>query len=106
MTALRITHVGGPTALIQVGRWRLLIDPTFDPPGRTHAFGWGTGSVKLAGPAIAASDLESIDAVLLTHDHHDDISTRRTALFPSAGVVVTGRPSTPGTLLARTHAHA
>jgi L-ascorbate metabolism protein UlaG (beta-lactamase superfamily) len=33
MTTTRITHIGGPTALIEVG-WRLLTDPTFDtPPG-------------------------------------------------------------------------
>ena len=29
-------------------------------------------SRKLAGPAIAAADLGPIDAVLLSHDHHDD----------------------------------
>ena len=34
MTDVRITHIGGPTALIEVGGWRLLTDPTFDPPGR------------------------------------------------------------------------
>jgi L-ascorbate metabolism protein UlaG (beta-lactamase superfamily) len=28
---VRITHIGGPTALIEVGGWRLLTDPTFDP---------------------------------------------------------------------------
>ena len=28
--------------------------------------------MKLAGPAIAAADLSPIDAILLTHDHHDD----------------------------------
>ena len=50
----------------------------------------GTGSVKLAGPAIDASDLEPIDAVLLTHDHHDDnLDPAGRALLPSAGVVVT-----------------
>jgi L-ascorbate metabolism protein UlaG (beta-lactamase superfamily) len=27
-----ITHIGGPTALIEVGGWRLLTDPTFDSP--------------------------------------------------------------------------
>src|SRR5271157_5682516 len=44
MTAptLRITHIGGPTALIEVGDWRLLTDPTFDPPGRRYTFGLGT----------------------------------------------------------------
>ena len=69
---IRITHIGGPTALIEIGGWRLLTDPTFDPPGRRYSFGWGTSSRKLAGPAIAAADLPPIDAVLLTHEHHGD----------------------------------
>jgi L-ascorbate metabolism protein UlaG (beta-lactamase superfamily) len=90
LTGVRITHIGGPTALIEVDGWRLLSDPTFDPPGRKYNFGWGTGSVKLAGPAIAASDLAPLDAVLLTHDHHDDnLDPAGRALLPSAGVVVT-----------------
>jgi L-ascorbate metabolism protein UlaG (beta-lactamase superfamily) len=87
---VRITHIGGPTVLIEVGGWRLLTDPTFDPPGRKYNFGWGTGSRKLAGPAIAAADLAPIDAVLLSHDHHDDnLDAAGRALLPSAGVVVT-----------------
>jgi L-ascorbate metabolism protein UlaG (beta-lactamase superfamily) len=90
MERVRITHIGGPTALIEVGGWRLLTDPTFDPPGGTYTFGWGTGSRKLAGPAIAASDLPPIDAVLLSHDHHgDNLDPAGRALLPSAGVVVT-----------------
>ena len=56
MEGIRITHIGGPTVLIEVGGWRLLTDPTFDPPGRKYNFGWGTSSRKLAGPAIAAGD--------------------------------------------------
>jgi L-ascorbate metabolism protein UlaG (beta-lactamase superfamily) len=90
MTDVRITHIGGPTALIEVGGWRLLTDPTFDPPGRSYRFGWGTGSVKLAGPAIAAEDIGAIDAVLLTHEHHDDnLDTAGRALLPAAGTIVT-----------------
>ena len=90
MTALRLTHVGGPTVLIEVGGWRFLTDPTFDPPGRKYRFGWGTGSVKTAGPAVAAADIGRIDAVLLTHDHHDDnLDPCGRALLPSAGVIVT-----------------
>jgi L-ascorbate metabolism protein UlaG (beta-lactamase superfamily) len=87
---VRITHIGGPTALIEVGGWRLLTDPTFDPPGQRYHFGWGTGSFKLAGPAIGAGDLLPIDAVLLTHDHHgDNLDPAGRELLPAAGVVIT-----------------
>jgi L-ascorbate metabolism protein UlaG (beta-lactamase superfamily) len=87
---VKITHVGGPTVLIEVGGWRLLTDPTFDPPGRRYAFGWGTSSHKLAGPAIAAADVGRIDAVLLSHDHHgDNLDPAGRALLPAAGAVVT-----------------
>ena len=59
VTDVRLTHIGGPTTLIEVEGWRLLTDPTFDPPGRTYDFGWGSTSRKLAGPAIAAADLRA-----------------------------------------------
>jgi L-ascorbate metabolism protein UlaG (beta-lactamase superfamily) len=92
VTDLRITHIGGPTTLIEFDGWRLLTDPTFDAPGRRYTFGWGSASRKLAGPAIAASELPPIDAVLLTHDHHgDNLDDAGRALLPSAGVVVTTR---------------
>lgn len=87
---ISVTHIGGPTVLIEVGGWRLLTDPTFDPPGRSYRFGWGTGSRKLTGPAVAAPDLGPIDAVLLSHDHHEDnLDPAGRALLPSAGTVVT-----------------
>ena len=76
--------------LIEVGGWRLLTDPTFDPPGERYRFGWGTASRKVAGPALAAADLGRIDAVLLTHDHHgDNLDPAGRALLPSAEVIVT-----------------
>ena len=87
---VRVTHVGGPTALIEVAGWRLLTDPTFDPAGGSYRFGWGTGSRKVAGPAIEAADLPPIDAVLLSHEHHgDNLDAAGRALLPSAGAVVT-----------------
>ena len=90
MNGVRLTHIGGPTALIEVGGWRLLTDPTFDPAGQKYNFGWGTSSRKLAGPAIAVADLLPIDAVLLSHDHHgDNLDPAGRAMLPSAGVVVT-----------------
>jgi L-ascorbate metabolism protein UlaG (beta-lactamase superfamily) len=90
VTDVVVTHVGGPTVLIEVGGWRLLTDPTFDAPGRRYAFGWGTSSRKLTGPAIPADDVLPIDAVLLSHDHHgDNLDPAGRALLASAGVVVT-----------------
>src|SRR5262245_47158944 len=90
---LTLTHIGGPTLLIEVGGWRLLTDPTFDPPGRSYRFGWGTGSRKLAGPAVAADAIGPIDTVLLSHDHHDDnLDPAGRALLPQAGRVVTTVP--------------
>ena len=90
MTGVRLTHIGGPTTLIEVAGWRLLTDPTFDAPGRTYRFGWGTSSRKVAGPALAAADVGPIDAVLLTHDHHaDNLDDAGRALLPSVPVVVT-----------------
>ncbi|GIF63688.1 MBL fold metallo-hydrolase [Asanoa ishikariensis] len=72
MSDVRLTHVGGPTTLVEVAGWRLLTDPTFDPPGRRYGFGLGTSSRKLTGPAVEVDALGPIDAVLLTHDHHAD----------------------------------
>jgi L-ascorbate metabolism protein UlaG (beta-lactamase superfamily) len=93
LTGLRLTHIGGPTVLIEMGGWRLLTDPTFDPPGRKYSFGWGTGSRKTAGPAIPAAEIGPLDAILLTHDHHDDnLDPAGRELLPSAGTVVTTVP--------------
>ena len=89
-TSVQVTYVGGPTALIEIGGLRLLTDPVFDPPGGKYSFGLGTGSEKLAGPAVAADALGRIDAVLLSHDHHaDNLDAAGRALLPSAGTVVT-----------------
>ncbi len=90
MTGLRLTHVGGPTVLVEVAGWRLLTDPTFDAPGRHYAFGWGTGSRKVRGPAVPADDLLPVDAVLLSHDHHaDNLDDAGRELLASVPVVVT-----------------
>jgi L-ascorbate metabolism protein UlaG (beta-lactamase superfamily) len=87
---VRITHVGGPTVLIETEGWRILSDPTFDPPGRRYWFGWGTSSRKTVGPAVAAGEIGPIDAVLLSHDTHaDNLDDAGRALLPAAGTVVT-----------------
>lgn len=87
---LRITHIGGPTALIETAGWRLLTDPTFDPPGERYKFGLGTSSRKVAGPALEPGQLGRIDAVLLSHDQHEDNLDRAgRALLAGVETVVT-----------------
>jgi L-ascorbate metabolism protein UlaG (beta-lactamase superfamily) len=66
----KITLVGGPTALIEAGGFRLLTDPTFDPPG-AYRLPYVT-LTKTAGPSLPAAAVEPIDAVLLSHDQHAD----------------------------------
>jgi L-ascorbate metabolism protein UlaG (beta-lactamase superfamily) len=85
-----LTHIGGPTVLVEVDGWRLLTDPTFDAAGGHYDFGWGTSSNKFAGPAVSPTDLPPIDVVLLTHDHHwDNLDAAGRALLPAARTVVT-----------------
>jgi L-ascorbate metabolism protein UlaG (beta-lactamase superfamily) len=92
MSDTRITHIGGPTALIEVGGWRILTDPTFDPPGRRYFFGWGTTSRKLVGPSIPADQLGPVDAVLVSHHHHgDNLDPSARDLLPTWGTTVTTR---------------
>jgi L-ascorbate metabolism protein UlaG (beta-lactamase superfamily) len=90
MSTLTITHVGGPTTLLEFAGVRLLVDPTFDAPGRRYSFGWGTSSRKMAGPAVPAASLGRIDGVLLTHDQHaDNLDDAGRALLPTVPAVVT-----------------
>jgi len=68
--ALTITYVGGPTAVLELAGLRLVVDPTFDPPGE---YPIGTRALtKLAGPGLAAEAIGPVDAVLLSHDQHPD----------------------------------
>ena len=90
---VQLTHIGGPTVLVELDGWRILTDPTFDPPGRRYGFGWGTSSVKNTGPALPISELGDVDVVLLSHDHHaDNLDDAGRALLSRAGVVVTTVP--------------
>ncbi|MEU4242077.1 MBL fold metallo-hydrolase [Actinoplanes sp. NPDC026619] len=87
---MNITHIGGPTALLELDGLRLLVDPTFDAPGRRYSFGWGTSSRKLTGPSVGVAELGELDAVLLTHDQHaDNLDDAGRKLLPSVPIVVT-----------------
>jgi hypothetical protein len=67
METLKITLIGGPTALLEVGGLRVLTDPTFDPPG---SYAGAVTLTKLTGPALTPQQIGRVDAVLLSHDQH------------------------------------
>ena len=74
--------IGGPTALIEYAGLRILTDPTFDEP---QAYGSdltgyeGFTIVKTDSPAMQPDELGSIDVVLASHEHFDnlDLSGRK-----------------------------
>src|SRR5437763_613666 len=70
MDAVTITLIGGPTALIEAGGFRLLTDPTFDGPGEYRLP--HVTLRKTSKPALTAQDVGAVDAVLLSHDQHAD----------------------------------
>jgi L-ascorbate metabolism protein UlaG (beta-lactamase superfamily) len=70
MTAAKITLIGGPTALVEFGGFRLLTDPTFDPPGEYQLP--HVTLKKTSAPALSAAEIGPVDAVLLSHDQHAD----------------------------------
>jgi L-ascorbate metabolism protein UlaG (beta-lactamase superfamily) len=90
MSGFRLTHIGGQTVLIEIDGWRLLTDPTFDPAGGNYNFGWGAHSEKLEDPAISVEELGKVDAVLLSHEHHEDnLDQAGRDLLPQVGKVIT-----------------
>jgi L-ascorbate metabolism protein UlaG (beta-lactamase superfamily) len=86
---LTITYIGGPTAMLELGAFRLLTDPTFDPAGTEYPTSAYTPR-KTEHPAIAEEQLGCLDAVLLTHDHHfDNLDHAGRKMLTGAGTVLT-----------------
>lgn len=89
-TGLTLTLIGGPTVLIETVGFRLLTDPTFDPPGL-----YGKTPVhfeKTSGPAMSISEVGTLDAVLLSHDQHlDNLDHAGRTMLPGAAVTYTTR---------------
>lgn len=84
-----LTYLGGPSALLLVGGFRLLTDPTFDPAGTDYPTPLYVLH-KSQGPAIEADALARPDAVLLSHDHHfDNLDHAGRRLLADAPLVLT-----------------
>ncbi|NUP50207.1 MAG: MBL fold metallo-hydrolase [Catenulispora sp.] len=65
-----VRSLGGPSALLDYGGVKILVDPTFDPPG-DYPIGERV-LTKTAGPALSADQVGAVDVVLLSHDQHPD----------------------------------
>jgi L-ascorbate metabolism protein UlaG (beta-lactamase superfamily) len=61
-----ISVLGGPTTVVDIAGRRIVMDPTFDPPGAHYYL------TKLTGPAVSVDALGPVDAVLISHDQHAD----------------------------------
>ena len=87
-SSLKLTLIGGPTVLIEYGAFRLLTDPTFDPPGLYREK--PVRFEKTSGPAVSAKELGPLDAVLLSHDQHlDNLDSAGRAMLPTVGTTYT-----------------
>jgi L-ascorbate metabolism protein UlaG (beta-lactamase superfamily) len=86
---VKITYIGGPTALIEMDGLKFLTDPTFDPADTYYPSGPVTLH-KTAGPALSVASLGHIDVVLLSHDHHaDNLDNAGREMLKNAGQVLT-----------------
>jgi L-ascorbate metabolism protein UlaG (beta-lactamase superfamily) len=86
-----LTHIGGPTLLIEIGSVRILTDPTFDAKGGSYEIPRvGAVTQKLTDPALSLKALGRIDAVLLSHDEHaDNLDDAGRALLADVGATYT-----------------
>ena len=83
---IQITHISAATTLLEIGSLRLLTDPVFDAPGEKY----DSGLTKLTAPSVSIESIGKIDAVLLSHDHHDDnLDNAGRAFLPKVKRVLT-----------------
>lgn len=92
-----VRAVGGPTALLDFGRLRIVTDPTFDGPG-DYVSGSGSMLVKTLPAAMTARETGPVDLVLLSHDTHSDNLDRSGRAFLSSVPLTLTTPSGAGRL--------
>jgi len=87
---VRLTYLGGPTYLIEIGNFRILTDPGFDPQGTERDEGPGHLLTKIMAPPIAADDIGELDLVLLSHaQHFDNLDNEGRRLLGTAKLALT-----------------
>ncbi len=86
----KVTYLGGPTYLLEIGSFRFLTDPGFDPAGTEKNEGPGHLLRKVMAPPVPADEIGKLDAILLSHQqHYDNLDITGRTLLPKAGRVFT-----------------
>lgn len=86
----RLTYLGGPTYLIEIGRFRIITDPGFDPQGTERIEGPGHVLTKVMAPPIPVDKIGPIDLVLLSHAQHlDNLDNEGRRLLARVGSTIT-----------------
>lgn len=70
-SAVSITHIGTATAVLTIDGVNFITDPAFDPAGSEYPKP-GITLKNADGPAVQLSEIPPIDAVLLSHEDHED----------------------------------
>lgn len=68
---IKLTYLDTAMMLLEIGPFRLLTDPVLDPAGTAYEEG-PIHLHKTSPAATTPAQLGAIDAVLLSHDQHDD----------------------------------
>jgi L-ascorbate metabolism protein UlaG (beta-lactamase superfamily) len=88
--APRLTYLGGPTYLIEIGQFRIISDPGFDPQGTERNEGPGHLLTKVMSPPIAVDEIGPIDLALVSHAQHlDNLDNEGRRLLAKVGMTLT-----------------
>lgn len=87
---VRVTYLGGPTYLIEVGNFRIISDPGFDPQGSQRNEGPGHLLTKVMAPPIPVDKIGDLDVALVSHAQHlDNLDNAGRHLLAKVGMTIT-----------------
>lgn len=88
--APRLTYLGGPTYLLEIGQFRIISDPGFDPQGTARNEGPGHLLTKVMAPPIPVDQIGPIDLALVSHAQHlDNLDNEGRRLLEKVGTTLT-----------------
>jgi len=89
VTNVMVQPLGGSTAIIAIGGLRIVVDPTFDPPGESEP----GHPARMTGSALNIEQIGKMDVALVSHDQHpDNLDASGRALLTRTPVVLTTTP--------------